>query len=292
MRSLAGFGHSRPESYYIARDCLRPPQSLCRKIFPDLEYWKGEYAAGRTEKSLSAESLFDLFEFLRIVFLQDSVILRQKLQHQIFDSSIFHDPEFIDYERRLLSTIGGIVEDPTETRVNDVIPDVMDLIRSFTQETSNGFKRIEALLKENHKRTEENSIFISSMVNLANNFSSHTGTSGTSSGTPPTGVQEQFEYRELLTASEDTVRALWIEWVEGFSGRPSVEEMDRKYGTKKWLVPSGRKKYERRSVIIKYVKNSSLFSVNKEAAIEEADRVRGSRSLHKFGEDLTKSTSS
>ena len=73
-------GH-KPEdsSYYISRECLLPPSALQRLIFPRLEEsWQYLQSIAVKDRDRAAQPFLETLEWLRIVILQDAVVLSEK----------------------------------------------------------------------------------------------------------------------------------------------------------------------------------------------------------------------
>src|SRR6266498_975963 len=77
MRVVAG--HHHHGQYFLSRASVTPPQKLIALIFPNTDR---DYAnlsrGGDYEPSLSGRGFLNLIKYLRTVFLQDSVLLRDR----------------------------------------------------------------------------------------------------------------------------------------------------------------------------------------------------------------------
>ncbi|KAJ3741059.1 hypothetical protein EV360DRAFT_76778 [Lentinula raphanica] len=102
MLGIAMFDAKRPESYTCSRDCLEPPSTLLREIFPWVEAEQAALAARRDQHGKRAEDyaliqFLKLLLFLRRVLLQDAAILFTDFPNSFifsiapFDSSVFRD---------------------------------------------------------------------------------------------------------------------------------------------------------------------------------------------------------
>jgi hypothetical protein len=78
MRTLAGFEPTRG-TYFLVRACTEPPLPLQQKIFPSLEGWQSKMSAGECEQSIAGGGFLELLKYLRVVILQDAVILAEKI---------------------------------------------------------------------------------------------------------------------------------------------------------------------------------------------------------------------
>ncbi|KAG2214157.1 hypothetical protein INT45_002647 [Circinella minor] len=77
MRALAGFYSQKAGAFWLPRSAVDPPQELQRLIFPKIEYWENMFERGAVQKDLAGPNFLVLLKYLRIVFLQDSVVLKQ-----------------------------------------------------------------------------------------------------------------------------------------------------------------------------------------------------------------------
>jgi hypothetical protein len=103
---LAGFGkNDRP---FLPRDLKLPPLELQRKIFPKVDGWlelinklniNGEAEVGEeVDSSMACHSFLMLLVWMRSVFLQDSVALRELCpSHPIWNHEIFQSPLYIKF---------------------------------------------------------------------------------------------------------------------------------------------------------------------------------------------------
>ena len=105
--------------------------------------------------------------------------------------------------------------------------------------------------------------------------------SGSSTWPPP--------YRRLKpSTATTTVDQLWDEWTKSTLHRPSVEEMNRRYGELKWLEDEPSKKfYRKRRAIISAVRESPLFSEDfPQNALWAVQGEMGKRSINAYGNEL------
>ena len=83
------------------------------------------------------------------------------------------------------------------------------------------------------------------------------------------------------------VSELWVEWYKGIGSSPSVEYMERTFGTKWRLSCKESKFFSRRKVIIEYVRyieNSRNFDT--QASLEYIENEQGTKSLDAFSKYL------
>lgn len=89
-----------------------------------------------------------------------------------------------------------------------------------------------------------------------------------------------------MSRGVSTVRQLWTEWHEGIANQPSIESLERMYGTK-WRSSTRESKFfSRRLYVIKYVRCLVRRGLSAESAIVKADGERGTRSIDAFSKWL------
>lgn len=99
MRAMAGFPTSEGH-FYLSRAQLMPSQNLLKKVFPDVDYWYDRIASGACQQTAAARGFLDLLKVLRISFLQDSVVMKERHPHHpLWNHPIFHDSEYIAFKR-------------------------------------------------------------------------------------------------------------------------------------------------------------------------------------------------
>jgi hypothetical protein len=108
VRILAGFSAtSSREQYHIAREILDPPDELLQQVFPEVDEWLSKHLdidnKANIEKSVTAIGTLRAIKYLRKVFLQDSVFLREKWPHlsAIWNHSLFSQPAYESYATQL-----------------------------------------------------------------------------------------------------------------------------------------------------------------------------------------------
>jgi len=115
---------------------LPPPESLCKKVFPQLEesvQFLNSIPLG--ERDRAAGSVLNTLEWFRTVILEDAVALRTQAQFRdspLFAHMLFRDPEFLNYER---SALLASREDqiPTAIQIQQLVPDIARELNTVTQ---------------------------------------------------------------------------------------------------------------------------------------------------------------
>ena len=90
MRGMAAFDPKHPGTYHIARAAVTPSSELLSSFWPSLDKWLKHFF-----NDIATIQFVRLLDYLRVVFLQDSVLLRQKYpQHPLWNHRLFSLPEY------------------------------------------------------------------------------------------------------------------------------------------------------------------------------------------------------
>jgi hypothetical protein len=82
---------------------------------------------------------------------------------------------------------------------------------------------------------------------------------------PSTGIHVQPEdplpeyesYKDELLKQSKTLEQVVVEWEEGFGGRPSILEVDRKYGVNWRTSTKMKQRYQRRKKVYEQIKRAA-----------------------------------
>ncbi|KAF5381020.1 hypothetical protein D9615_004052 [Tricholomella constricta] len=100
LLAASGFNGKKQESYFIARDQLKPSTALCKSLFswvePELAALEGRnHAFGKAALDKTLHSFLNLLKLLRVVILQDAAVLSIKYPHcPLWRHAPFSLPEF------------------------------------------------------------------------------------------------------------------------------------------------------------------------------------------------------
>ncbi|CAO3600435.1 unnamed protein product [Absidia cylindrospora] len=129
MRSLAGFYHQQPGSFYLKRAAIDPPEELKKQIFPDVEKWLAKYDADTIEPSIAGHNFLDMLITFRTILLQDAAILKAQGTNsnlRIFKHAIFKSAAFLQYQQQVQNqenTISG--DEYSLARSNPLLAEVI-----------------------------------------------------------------------------------------------------------------------------------------------------------------------
>lgn len=97
---MAGFTKDAG-NFWLERASLMPSEDLCKKVFPHVDRWVERLENDDvTESSTAANGFLQLLIQLRVVFLQDSVIMKEKHpDHVLWKNELFRDELYLQFER-------------------------------------------------------------------------------------------------------------------------------------------------------------------------------------------------
>jgi hypothetical protein len=78
IKALAGFDVNFQANYYLPRAKEEPCEALAARVWPRVDAWLAQFEEGVNEPDLAGQGFLKLLKRLRIVVLQDSVLLRQR----------------------------------------------------------------------------------------------------------------------------------------------------------------------------------------------------------------------
>ena len=145
MRGVADFEPDYASNYFVPRETIKPPPSLRRQVWPQLDRWREAHldlpgATEVVEPNLAAGGFLELLDKLRDVFLQDSVFLRQDHpSHPLFRDALFASPEYASFAIAVLAAADTFChEDPHLVAIKKAIPSVNERLRSITSVIQTG----------------------------------------------------------------------------------------------------------------------------------------------------------
>ncbi|EIE88996.1 hypothetical protein RO3G_13707 [Rhizopus delemar RA 99-880] len=250
IKVLAGFT-TRKGDYFINRGSIEPSEELRKMVFPWIEYWREKFYRKEVEDDIAGPNFLDLMDYLRTVFLQDSVVLKGKYpgsfiwSHSIFDTDIYKD-----YEERLSSAIAANDEKfKMSQHLEVLLPEVaaamktgfdsmnamLNIVQSQNQLTLNAVKQLEA---ENRTMLADSFLQISNMLRQGdeNTQIQQTSTILPSSSVPlssipsPSAANSRGLPSFKMSRSLISVTDVWREYSVGLAGKPSIKSMEEQYG--------------------------------------------------------------
>ncbi|MBV9767795.1 MAG: hypothetical protein JOZ48_23345 [Acidobacteriaceae bacterium] len=117
MRSIAGFPQ-QGKGYFLPRAQEIPDEALCRRIWPETDVWLERmeaYHPDRTDNEvvrldLAGSGFLRLLRALRVILLQDSVVLRRQFPlHPLWADPLFNCEEYRRFAARVESSLVNVV---------------------------------------------------------------------------------------------------------------------------------------------------------------------------------------
>jgi len=122
MMSMAGFARNG-EDYFLARALVDPPAILREMIFPFMEEAKEWYDL-QPSKNATFEGVYDMLMELRVVLMQDSVLLKKSHPIlRIWQHPIFEDPTYLVFEKQLNAVLASTaIQEPLNLQITKLVP--------------------------------------------------------------------------------------------------------------------------------------------------------------------------
>jgi hypothetical protein len=275
---MAGFDHSRP-CFYLPRASITPVEELRRLIFPEVEVWEQRVASGLVQQtSISMVAFFNLLKHLRIVLLQDSVLLKQKFpDFFLWSHSIFSNPMFVEFETQLSAQVSRETN-PLELRIQQALPELYDRLDLQQRVSSDRMTLVESKLGQVEQAilgfTGVCRSLAAGITNAASSIGGIPGSqtlnrSGESSvastilqpsiisqaqttATVPLAAGSNVQSSDTYTMSRNitTVSDVYREWMHGIGDGPAVKDLEERLGTSWRKTPKDSRHYLRRKAII------------------------------------------
>jgi hypothetical protein len=117
IRAIAGFSQEG-KTYFLPRAQIIPEEALLGQIWPEVDIWLGRMEAYHPDSpdnevvrlDLAGSGFLRLLRTLRVILLQDSVILRRKFPlHPLWKESVFNSDEYQRFATRVESSVDNVV---------------------------------------------------------------------------------------------------------------------------------------------------------------------------------------
>jgi len=129
MRAIAGFSQEG-KTYFLPRAQVVPDEALSSQIWPEVDVWLRRMEAYDPDSpdnevvrlDLAGSGFLRLLRTLRVILLQDSVILRRKFpRHPLWREPIFNSVEYQAFAARVESSLEDAVT-PAELTMQKYLP--------------------------------------------------------------------------------------------------------------------------------------------------------------------------
>lgn len=131
---------------------LQPPPDLLQQVWPEVDDWltlQLQEGSNGVEKTQTAKGTLRLFQYLRGVLLQDSVLLRKRWPSlAVWQNAVFNQPEYLQYAANLEKAMADAVQnDPANIRLEAAMPDLSGKIDGHHNATLARLTGIEHYMK-------------------------------------------------------------------------------------------------------------------------------------------------
>jgi len=129
IRSIAGFPKKK-KGYFLPRARETPAGALCSKVWPEADVWLERmeaYRPGRADNDvvrldLAGSGFLRLLCALRVILLQDSVVLRREFpRHPLWKDSLFNCKEYRRFAAQVEEALANVVT-PDELKMQQFWP--------------------------------------------------------------------------------------------------------------------------------------------------------------------------
>lgn len=318
MRAAADFEPAWAGSYRVPRATVQPEPWLRSQIWPQLDGW-GSFEAD--DKATGA--FIELLHWLRDVLLQDAVFLIAKYPgHPVFRDPLFQSPQFNAFAVKVREAAQEAFEDDRATAIEKVIPEVSEKLRGLTAHQLSIEKAVERrhfemqqeiqLLKAQiaamsrmeyqvvttftpggqlhrteqfvRRQGRETSPLAGPPLTLVAAVSSPAGL-----GAPAMTIAQQGPPQIRFPRALCSVRDLYQLWRYGLATMPSVDELEKRWGSR-WRLRNERQLFSMRKVVMdEVVRLANARGWSEEDAVQEVEKQRvegGNLSLDALAKQL------
>ena len=339
VRSMAGFT-PLAGNFYLPRAKVQPPPSLIDAVWPWVDQWlawlkahTGPSEVGREDglggvaaaayedlplqdlpsdkedpTDIAAQGFLQLLKELRVILLQDSVIMRTEFpDHPIWNDPLFGRADYAEFAAGVHLSLEDIAL-PDEVRLRNVLP---DLATTFVSQSANIVRTTETCWNQNftllqHIQATLDGLFggpLTATVNLhkpANipaqpQFlrtmplqSSLPAAASASTLLPAAELMQDVPTLPatapldpdasppayLMSRSLTTVYDAWREWADGLGSNPSVHALEDAYGPAWRPLQKERQHFSRRKVIWDEIERQVAAGGSAEVAVRDLELVR------------------
>jgi hypothetical protein len=223
MRSLADFSPDI-RCFFPERAALLLSESLQHELFPFVE----NYMAAYTKPSaphLATGGFRNLLAYLRVVILQDAVLLRDlHSAHKLWSHPVFSSGTFVD-SARSLKTKMVVEKSPQSVHLQDVVPDLMDCIKQQHEQVLAPIDgKIGGVAASLHELKGD--FHPLTLGGATGRLSLNRTDAGSCSSVlqPPT-LPTTLPATYKMARSLKTVHQVWQEWTLGIHGGPAVKDL-------------------------------------------------------------------
>ncbi|KAG1445642.1 hypothetical protein G6F56_009841 [Rhizopus delemar] len=258
--------------------------------------------AGKTQQDIAGPNFLTVLRYLKVVLLQDSVVLQNKYPGlAIWNNDLFRSESFLSYKRQVLESMPPIDESvPISMQVERIVPQISAAIRTSYTSIGSEIRALKAEMRQNmetyrndsKRETRQHMVdFFRQGLKYCSQLESVTASSSqnlqTNNATEPlfangdTTANDNLSFPIApipvyrLDRTLKTVDEVWKEYSVGIKGGPAVEMLEFEHGTL-WRKDRTEARYfSRRNVIYKEIKRmANELNISNEEAARNIERTR------------------
>jgi hypothetical protein len=319
MRIVAGFSGSSGD-YFLARAVHEPPLVLQKQLWPWIEDWEPRFEArarrqswaqgGLDEDDLAGDGFLKLMRRLRTVLLQDLAVLQPRYPSlPFFAHPPFYGPDWDEFALAVQSD--AAVSEPQSLLLQHALPELSSVLQSTREAVLHNSNRLANRLESKLESRLESLQGCLNALLQGQAPITFTGYFGTPHGPAPAPAPAPAHMPGPVPtpaataiagpsapepepglpvfaalAKAYTVTDVWREWKEGLAGRPAVQELEEKWGSRWRPGNTIRVQFCRRKVIWDEVLARIARGKSEEEVITELELLRAGRSLNRLVDDL------
>ena len=155
MRAIAGWPQEG-KGYFLPRAQETPEEALCSRIWPGVDVWMERMEAYDPDRDdnevvrhdLAGTGFLRLLRVLRVILLQDSVILRKQFPlHPLWKDSLFNCPEYLKFAARMEDSLANVVT-PAELTMQQILPAQEAVAKLRHAGVISSLERVESRMEE------------------------------------------------------------------------------------------------------------------------------------------------
>ncbi|KAG1049061.1 hypothetical protein G6F43_008591 [Rhizopus delemar] len=294
MKSLAGFNGQQHSNYFLPRAVIKPSLALQRLVFKDIEYWKERFNIGYDiQEDIAGPNFLNLLAHLRVILLQDSVVLKKKYpQYYLWNCEIFQTELYKNFEVEVLGSLEEEEAFLSNRQVQLAMPELASTLQAGFGAITSSLLSIKASNAAEFKKINQSFDDFFALGNAHFNSSENSGASFSTPSTAPTptGQAQPAEHEETqvfykMNRKIVSVTDVWREYSEGLGENPSVQYLEEKYGTAWRKERKDSRFFSRRNEIYNGIKRKAeeeRISFEEAARMLEERRVQLNISLNKL----------
>jgi hypothetical protein len=251
---------------------VTPPDVLLSTVFPFVDNTMEAYQHQQpTDQHVSTGGFLMLLKRLRVVLLQDSVLLKKLYPaHKLWRHELFRSHEYVRFEQELTAAM-ATQQTPQSRTLEEVVPVLLDHLQAQHKMVTTQIERkTEAL---DGKVTNLSSMLERIVSNGASvRLQFDWGADAHPQETPQyahDAPQPSSHQEYKMSRSVTTVTDLWMEWSQGVNGGTAVRSLEERHGARWRSSPSEKRFFFRRKRIL-----DRVAAIARENSISEREAAQ------------------